>query len=45
MDRKQFFKSACGLGICSCIGAGVFPAEDILAKEKDDNTIINLSGL
>ena len=38
MDRKQFFKSACGLGICSCIGPGIFPAVDILAKEKDNNT-------
>ena len=38
MDRKQFFKSACGFGICSCIGAGLIPAEDIRANEKDNNT-------
>lgn len=23
MDRKNFFKSACGLGVCSCIGLGL----------------------
>ena len=38
MDRKQFFKNACGFGICSCIGAGLFHAEDIHANEKDNNT-------
>lgn len=31
MDRKNFFKSACGLGICSCVGAGLFSIDPMNA--------------
>ncbi|MCX6238299.1 MAG: hypothetical protein NTY07_12225 [Bacteroidia bacterium] len=37
MDRKDFFKNACGLGICSCFGAGLLSNGDLHAAvdEKD----------
>ena len=34
MDRKNFFKSACRFGICSCIGAGLLSNDNLLAAEE-----------
>ncbi len=36
MDRKKFFKSACTLGICSCVGAGLLSNGNLQASEKLD---------
>ena len=38
MDRKQFIKSACGLGICSCIGAEFLSTKNLFAYKTDKNT-------
>lgn len=32
MDRKSFFKNACGLGICSCVGAGLLSNGNLFAS-------------
>ena len=32
MNRKKFFKNACGLGACSCLG--VLPMSDLYAAER-----------
>jgi hypothetical protein len=32
MDRKNFLKSACGLGICSCAGFGLLANDKLLAS-------------
>ena len=37
MDRKNFFKSVCGLGICSCIGAGILSNGNLQAAETQDS--------
>ena len=37
MDRKDFFKSACGLGICSCIGVGLLSNNSFASVKQ--NTI------
>lgn len=37
MDRKNFFKSACGLGVCSCIGLGLLTANKSNAAETQEN--------
>jgi predicted hydrocarbon binding protein len=37
MDRKDFFKSACGLGICSCVGVGLLSGGKVLATESIEN--------
>jgi len=34
MDRKLFLKSACGLGFCSCFGAGLLSNGNLLASEQ-----------
>jgi len=36
MDRKNFLKSACGLGICSCIGVGLLSSNKVLASENSE---------
>lgn len=36
MDRKNFFKSACGLGICSCVGAELLLNGNLHAAEKQE---------
>jgi hypothetical protein len=36
MDRKKFFKCACGLGICSCVGAGLLSNGNLYAAEKQE---------
>jgi predicted hydrocarbon binding protein len=36
MDRKKFFKSACGLGICSCVGAGLLSTSKVFASESNE---------
>ena len=33
MDRKDFLKSTCGLGICSCIGIGLLTNDKLLASD------------
>ena len=38
MDRKNFFKSACGLGLCSCAGFGVFANNTVNAAIFQDKT-------
>ncbi len=35
MNRSEFFKKACGLGICSCVGAGLLTANELSAKNDD----------
>jgi hypothetical protein len=35
MDRKNFFKSACGLGFCSCIGLGLLSTGTLNAAENE----------
>ena len=37
MDRKDFFKNACGLGICSCIGVGLLSNGDLKAATDEKN--------
>jgi predicted hydrocarbon binding protein len=37
MDRKKFFKNACGLGVCSCIGPVLLSNGDLNAAENPDN--------
>lgn len=37
MDRINFFKKACGLGICSCIGTELFSGSDLFAAEKQES--------
>lgn len=32
MDRKNFLKNACGVGVCSCLGLNLFVSETLLAK-------------
>ena len=34
MDRKVFLKTACGLGLCSCIGAGFLSNGNLFATEN-----------
>jgi hypothetical protein len=36
MDRKNFFKSACGLGFCSCIGVGLLSGGNLRAAEEPE---------
>jgi predicted hydrocarbon binding protein len=36
MDRKNFLKNACGLGICSCIGVGLLSGSNLQAAEKQE---------
>jgi len=36
MDRKDFFKNACGFGICSCIGAGLLSNGSLQAAAGDE---------
>ena len=33
MNRKDFFKNACGLGICSCMGTGLISANYVTTNE------------
>jgi hypothetical protein len=35
MDRKDFFKSACGLGICSCVGVGLLSNNSFASVKQD----------
>jgi predicted hydrocarbon binding protein len=37
MERKTFLKTACGLGICSCIGAGFLSGTNLTAAENKDD--------
>lgn len=34
MDRKNFLKNACGLGICSCVGAVALTSNKAIAAEE-----------
>jgi len=36
MDRKIFFKHVCGLGICSCVGAGLLSSSKAFASENNE---------
>ena len=36
MDRKNFLKSACGLGICSCVGVGLLSGSKVLASGNNE---------
>jgi predicted hydrocarbon binding protein len=36
MDRKKFFKNACGLGICSCLGSGLLSNSNLHAAENQE---------
>jgi len=38
MNRKKFFKNACGLGIGSCVGFTFLSNSDLLASVKQDPT-------
>lgn len=38
MDRKDFFKNACELGICSCIGAGLLSNGNLYATTEDEKS-------
>lgn len=38
MDRKDFFKKACGMGICSCMGLSLLSRCKITALETDDKS-------
>ncbi|HEY3372210.1 MAG TPA: hypothetical protein VGK10_15250 [Prolixibacteraceae bacterium] len=35
MDRSNFLKKACGLGICSCVGAGLFSCGNVQAEDEN----------
>jgi len=35
MERKEFFKKACGIGICSCVLPGFFKSNELSAKENN----------
>ena len=35
MDRKHFLKNACGLGICSCVGAGLLTGGTASAADQE----------
>ena len=37
MDRKNFLRSACGLGVCSCVGMGLIPAGKLNAANSQEN--------
>jgi hypothetical protein len=34
MDRKIFLKSACGLGLCSCLGTGLLSNSNLFASQN-----------
>lgn len=36
MERRNFFKSACGLGIFSCVGVGLLSSSKVLASENNE---------
>jgi predicted hydrocarbon binding protein len=35
MNRKTFFRNACGMSVCSCLGAGLFSLDNVSAEEKN----------
>ena len=37
MDRKNFFKSACGLGVCSCVGIGLLSTNNSYASSNEES--------
>jgi hypothetical protein len=37
MDRKNFFKKACGIGLGSCVGFGLLSKGDLFAATQDNN--------
>lgn len=43
MNRKEFFKKACGMGLCSCIGLGVLSkcgvSETVKEPEKENDPV------
>jgi hypothetical protein len=39
MDRKKFFKKACGIGIGSCVGFYLLSKDDLFASEQDNNLV------
>lgn len=45
MDRKDFFKSACGLGICSCVGAGLFSKDNLFPGVKQEVDVTHITPL
>jgi hypothetical protein len=45
MDRKNFFKTTCGLGMGSCIGFGVFSNGNLFALAKQDTKGIKTTPL
>lgn len=38
MNRKEFFKKTCGMGICSCMGLGLFSKCKTTEPEKETDT-------
>jgi len=36
MDRHNFLKTACGFGICSCIGSGLLSGNKLYASESNE---------
>lgn len=38
MNRKDFFKKACGLGLCSCVLPGLLSAQEVNANELSNDS-------
>lgn len=39
MNRKEFFKKACGMSLCSCMGLGLLSKCSLMEPEKEENIV------